>query len=185
MRRWILGSLLALGLAGTARAADLIATMHMINESGVGEPIGTVTISDGSGGAVFTTDLRGLSPGRHGFHVHANPYCGPEPNDQGQVVAGGAAGGHWDPEGAKQHRGPQAIPWWRAWWTSEGHLGDLPVLTAAADGTAKQQLTAPRITDLDRLKGHALMIHAGGDNYADQPQPLGGGGGRIACGIIQ
>jgi superoxide dismutase, Cu-Zn family len=28
------------------------------------------------------------------------------------------------------------------------------------------------------------MIHAGGDNYADQPQPLGGGGARIACGVI-
>ena len=24
----------------------------------------------------------------------------------------------------------------------------------------------------------------GGDNYADQPQPLGGGGGRIACGVF-
>ena len=28
------------------------------------------------------------------------------------------------------------------------------------------------------------MIHAGGDNYSDQPQPLGGGGARIACGVI-
>ena len=28
------------------------------------------------------------------------------------------------------------------------------------------------------------MIHAGGDNYSDEPQPLGGGGGRIACGVI-
>jgi Cu-Zn family superoxide dismutase len=28
------------------------------------------------------------------------------------------------------------------------------------------------------------MIHAGGDNYADQPAPLGGGGARIACGVI-
>jgi len=27
------------------------------------------------------------------------------------------------------------------------------------------------------------MIHAGGDNYSDQPEPLGGGGGRIACGV--
>nr|MBP8027895.1 superoxide dismutase [Acinetobacter sp.] len=25
----------------------------------------------------------------------------------------------------------------------------------------------------------------GGDNYADQPKPLGGGGERIACGLIQ
>ncbi|WP_324128836.1 superoxide dismutase family protein, partial [Acinetobacter baumannii] len=29
------------------------------------------------------------------------------------------------------------------------------------------------------------MIHAGGDNYSDSPQPLGGGGARIACGVIK
>jgi len=29
------------------------------------------------------------------------------------------------------------------------------------------------------------MIHAGGDNYADQPAPLGGGGARVACGVIK
>jgi superoxide dismutase, Cu-Zn family len=174
MRGWVLGGLLALGLAGDLKAADLTVTMHKIDMSGTGEAIGTVTISGGSDGAVFTTDLKGLPAGQHGFHIHANADCGPGPNDQGQVVAGGAAGDHWDPEGTKQHRGPQG----------GGHLGDLPALTVAADGTAKERLTAPRITDLERLKGHALMIHAGGDTYADQPQPLGGGGGRVACGII-
>jgi Cu-Zn family superoxide dismutase len=29
------------------------------------------------------------------------------------------------------------------------------------------------------------MVHAGGDNFADHPQPLGGGGPRIACGVIK
>jgi len=29
------------------------------------------------------------------------------------------------------------------------------------------------------------MIHAGGDNYADQPAPRGGGGARVACGAIK
>ena len=43
---------------------------------------------------------------------------------------------------------------------------------------------APRLKMAD-LKGRALMIHAGGDNYADQPAPLGGGGVRWACGVIQ
>ena len=35
------------------------------------------------------------------------------------------------------------------------------------------------------VKGRAIMIHAGGDNYSDQPAPLGGGGARIACGVIK
>jgi Cu-Zn family superoxide dismutase len=46
-------------------------------------------------------------------------------------------------------------------------------------------VTAPRLTKLSEVKGKALMIHAGGDNFSDQPKPLGGGGERIACGIIQ
>jgi Cu-Zn family superoxide dismutase len=28
------------------------------------------------------------------------------------------------------------------------------------------------------------MLHAGGDNYADQPAALGGGGARMACGVV-
>jgi len=35
------------------------------------------------------------------------------------------------------------------------------------------------------LKGHALMIHQGGDNYADTPEKLGGGGARAACGVVK
>jgi Cu-Zn family superoxide dismutase len=34
-------------------------------------------------------------------------------------------------------------------------------------------------------RGNELVIHIGGDNYSDQPQPLGGGGARIACGAIE
>jgi Cu-Zn family superoxide dismutase len=29
------------------------------------------------------------------------------------------------------------------------------------------------------------MIHAGGDTYSDMPAPLGGGGARLACGVIK
>jgi Cu-Zn family superoxide dismutase len=39
--------------------------------------------------------------------------------------------------------------------------------------------------DLEAVRGHALVIHAGGDNFSDQPAPLGGGGARIACGAIK
>jgi Cu-Zn family superoxide dismutase len=62
-------------------------------------------------------------------------------------------------------------------------MGDLPRLEVGADGAVKTSLIAPRIKDVSQLKGHALMIHAGGDNYSDTP-PLGGGGSRIACGVL-
>lgn len=42
---------------------------------------------------------------------------------------------------------------------------------------------APRLK-LDDLRARSLMIHIGGDNHADHPMPLGGGGGRLACGVM-
>ncbi len=52
------------------------------------------------------------------------------------------------------------------------------------DGNASQPVLAPRLKASD-LPGRALMIHAGGDNHADHPAALGGGGARVACGVIQ
>ena len=88
------------------------------------------------------------------------------------MVAALAAGGHFNPKNVPHHGTPLT-----------GHLGDLPALSVASDGTAKVTVIAPRLT-LAQVEGLALMIHAGGDNYADHPKPLGGGGERIACGII-
>lgn len=64
-----------------------------------------------------------------------------------------------------------------------GHKGDLPHIMADAEGVAKAKLHAPNLQAKD-LKGHSVMIHEGGDNYTDNP-PLGGGGARIACGVIK
>jgi Cu-Zn family superoxide dismutase len=53
-----------------------------------------------------------------------------------------------------------------------------------AKGAATVPVLAPRLK-LAELKGRALMIHAGGDNHADHPQPLGGGAARMACAVIK
>jgi Cu-Zn family superoxide dismutase len=49
------------------------------------------------------------------------------------------------------------------------------------DGNTTTSVVAPRLKASD-LRGRALVVHAGGDTYADTP-PLGGGGARIACGV--
>lgn len=153
-------------------AADLVVTMNLVNEQGVGNSIGTVTIAEGPTGLVFTPKLTGLAPGLHGFHVHEKPDCAPGVKD-GKPVAALAAGGHYDPAGTGKHEGH----------AGQGHLGDLPALTVEADGTASAAVTAPRLKMAD-VKGRSIMIHAGGDNYSDQPALLGGGGARVACGVI-
>lgn len=145
--------------------------MHALTEEGTGEQIGTITASRTPYGVLFEPDLTGLSAGVHGFHLHQNPDCGPSEKD-GKVTPGGAAGGHFNPNNGN-HNGPY----------EKGHLGDLPALYATEEGKVTVPVLAPRL-EFGDLDGHALVIHKGGDNYSDEPQALGGGGARVACGVI-
>ena len=165
---------LAMIFASAAQATTFSVDMRLTTPKGPGAPIGRVLITDGPNGAVFSLDLMSLPPGVHGFHVHDRASCAPGPDKAGKVVAAGAAGGHLDPQATGVHAGPGGV----------GHLGDLPALVVGSDGSATQTLTATRIASVRDLKARALMIHAGGDNYSDVPAPLGGGGARLACGVI-
>jgi Cu-Zn family superoxide dismutase len=159
---------------GAAYAANETVTMNAIDAGGIGKEIGTLELSDTEAGLRVTPRLAGLPPGDHGFHVHVNPNCGPGNGPNGQPAAGMAAGGHYDPANTGKHLGP----------LGEGHKGDLPALTVDTDGRATKDVVAPHLKVSD-VKGHSIMIHAGGDNYSDQPAPLGGGGARIACGVAK
>lgn len=163
---------LLVALIATPLSAATVATLHRVDENGVGAAVGTVTVTESKYGLVFTPALAGLAPGLHGFHVHQNPSCEPAEKD-GKKVPALAAGGHYDPTGTNRH----GEPW------GDGHLGDLPALYVDAEGNATQPVLAPRLK-LSDLAGRSLMVHAGGDNHSDHPAPLGGGGARIACGVF-
>ena len=171
MQRCIL-AILTLAISAGAQAASENVDLNLVTRQSVGQAIGSVKISETAKGLEFTPDLKALPPGRHGFHIHANGSCQPAIKE-GKAVAAGAAGGHYDPQGSGKH-GP---PW------GDGHLGDLPPLYVAADGSAVQPVLGPRLKLAD-VRDRALMVHAGGDNHADHPAPLGGGGARVACGVI-
>lgn len=170
----LLLSLLALPCL-PALAADSPATVNIyaLTEMGVGDPIGTIALKDSKAGLVLTPKLTSLPPGQHGIHLHQLPDCRAVEKD-GKSVAGLAAGGHFDPGETGKHLGPQG----------DGHKGDLPSLTVDDKGNATTPLVAPHLTLAD-AENHAIIIHAGGDNYSDDPKPLGGGGPRIACGVVK
>lgn len=153
-----------------AESQKIVVPVELLAKDGA-KPVGQVVIVQSPYGLVFYPQLAGLTPGLHGFHVHQNPDCGL--TDKG---LGMKAGGHWNPAGAKNHSFP---------WDDAGHKGDLPSLYVDAQGAAAVPVLAPKLKTLDEVRGHALMVHVGGDNYHDHPAALGGGGARMACGVIK
>lgn len=149
-----------------------VITIDEVNKEGIIKSIGTVTVISTQYGLVFTPDLTELEPGLHGFHIHTNPSCDPAEQD-GEMVPALAAGGHYDPENTGKH----GTPW------GDGHLGDLPPLYVDESGNSVQPVLAPRVA-MEDIAGRSLMVHAGGDNHSDHPAPLGGGGARVACGVM-
>lgn len=165
--------LLILMGASTSLAATERVTLHEATEKGAGKVIGTIDIQETDYGLLFTPALNGLPPACTGFtstkirpvmlqRKRVNRYL---PWPQAAILT-------WQVQ--KFMPGPYA----------DGHLGDLPALYVTDDGKATTQVLAPRLKKLREIKGHAIMVHAGGDNHSDSPAPLGGGGARIACGVI-
>lgn len=175
-RSSLVAASLALVLAPHIVHADesIDVEMHQVSKQGVEESIGSITVKEHQDGVLLTPDLQDLEPGLHGFHLHQNPDCGPAEKD-GKQTAAAAAGGHYDPDESRSHKGP---------FETDGHLGDLPALYVSQEGEANQPELAPRLS-FDDFNGRALVIHKGGDNYSDNPEPLGGGGSRVACGVVR
>jgi Cu-Zn family superoxide dismutase len=171
------GALLAATSCSTpeqSSSASIDVPMTLVSASGAGPSVGSIVLRNEDGGVGLALHLHGLPPGDHGFHMHDAASCAPMANAAGEMAAAGGAGGHFDPGHTGHHEGPSGA----------GHMGDLPVLHVDADGSASQVLVAPHIHSVDEMRGHALIIHAGGDNYSDAPAPLGGGGARIVCGVV-
>lgn len=145
-------------------ASTASTTLYFTDKDKHSQALGRVMFTETPYGLLIQPELSGLTPGLHGFHLHQHPDCGD---------MGNHAGGHFDPQNTQSHQGPYG----------KGHLGDLPVLYVDSHGKANLTTLAPRL-QLRDLKGLTLMVHADGDNYSDHP-PLGGGGARVACGVIE
>jgi Cu-Zn family superoxide dismutase len=142
-----------------------------------GKPLGTATfIGVDTGGVEIHVDVTGLTQGYHGMHIHENGSCNPLLDMTGKVTPFGAAGPHFDPQGAGHHLGPDGA----------GHAGDLPNINADQAGHAVTTFYDDRFSVKNgptNIVGRSIVIHANQDNYTDDP-PNGGSGARVACGEI-
>ena len=133
---------------------------------------GTVDFTqEGDGPTTVTGSLSGLTPGLHGFHVHA----------LGDTTNGCmSTGPHFNP-GGKEHGAPG---------DANRHAGDLGNVTVGADGNANFTITDSQIplTGPNSIIGRAVVVHADPDDLGagghELSKSTGNAGGRIACGII-
>ncbi|MGB3166908.1 MAG: superoxide dismutase family protein, partial [Alteraurantiacibacter sp.] len=160
-----------LALSGCQTAYETAATQigSATLQNRAGATVGTARMYSLGGEVTLNASFSGLTPGVHGVHLHTTGDCGA--NDFT------SAGGHLNP-GGNQHgtQNPRGA-----------HLGDLPNVTIAADGTGTMS-TALRGTrdgirdDIFDADGTAIVVHEGADDY--RSDPAGDAGSRVACGLV-
>jgi Cu-Zn family superoxide dismutase len=129
---------------------------------------GTMTFEQQGSKVLINGQFTGLTPGAHGFHIHEKGDC--------SALDGTSAGGHFNPYG--KHHGDPATP--------DHHAGDLPMLVAGADGTARFAALMDGISleyGPGNILGRGIIIHAMPDDFTTQP--TGNSGARLACGVIK
>jgi Cu-Zn family superoxide dismutase len=167
------GAVLLLTASGCATLSPpLPALLTAVAEirNAAGQPLGTATLSQVTGGVRVVMEVRGLPPGPKGVHLHEAAKCDPPEFT--------SAGGHFNPE-QKQHGLLNA---------AGPHAGDLPNVTITADGAGRLESFSDRVTleagpkSLLGGAGTALVIHAAPDDF--RTDPTGNSGARLACGVI-
>ena len=124
---------------------------------------GTVMFTQRGNSTQIVGEVRGLTPGKHGFHIHE---FGDLRSDDGT-----SAGGHYNPEG-HPHGGPD---------DTKRHVGDLGNITADESGKATIKMTVKGL-QVHFILGRGLVVHAKEDDL--KTQPTGDAGGRVAVGVI-
>lgn len=127
---------------------------------------GTVIFTQIGDSVKVVADITGLTPGKHGFHIH----------EYGDCSSGGAmsAGGHYNPFNMP-HGAPTA---------KERHVGDLGNVVADSSGHAHYEWTDGliKLNGPYSIIGKGVIVHAGEDDL--KSQPVGNAGARVACGVI-
>ncbi len=147
----------------TAAINSALCVIRPLDGSGVE---GSVTFLQQDGYVLIDAEVTGLTPGKHGFHIHQYGDC--------SIADGSSAGGHFNPTNMP-HGGPA---------DAKRHVGDLGNLVADQEGVAKYQLkdTVVQLQGPFSIIGRGMLIHQQADDLKSQPS--GAAGKRLACGVI-
>lgn len=159
--------LIALAQIPAAKSSTSSKAIAVLYPTASNKVSGTVTFTPVADGVRIHAEITGLTPGKHGFHVHEFGDC--------SAADASSAGGHFDPT-HKPHAGPDA---------AERHEGDMGNVEADASGNAKLDYVDHQISVTNDAKsaiGRSVVVHAKPDDL--KTQPSGDSGARIACGVI-
>lgn len=165
---------LAAGIVTSAPAAAEESTTRVSLKAPDGADMGSAHLREGPSGVLMRLEMKGLTPGWHGIHLHETGACS---DDKFQ-----SAGSHINhapdkkPHGLLNPDGPD--------------FGDLPNVHADEDGVVNAEVFTSLVSldgaggrpALRDENGSALVVHAKVDDHASQP--IGGAGDRVACGVI-
>jgi superoxide dismutase, Cu-Zn family len=152
--------------AAPSAEAEPVRAIAVLRDA-AGNQVGTATLAQDIHGVRIAIGVKGLAPGKHGFHIHAVGRC--------DAPDFASAGGHFNP--GKKNHGPAGA--------FASHAGDLPELVVGADGIAQIGFIARGVSlngGADSLlagAGTALVLDRGPDGGRTD-----GGGVRIACGVV-
>jgi superoxide dismutase, Cu-Zn family len=162
----ILAALAVISIVSLAHGADPTKAVAVLHSTAGSSVTGTVTFTASGDSVKVVADISGLTPGKHGFHIHEFGDC--------SSADGNSAGGHFNPTN-HQHGAPDA---------TDRHEGDLGNIEADASGKVHLDITDKvlKMTGSESIIGHAVIVHEKADDM--KTQPTGDAGGRLACGVI-
>ena len=150
--------------------APVTAAAKLINSDG--EETGQATLTQGPTGVLIHLKVSGLTPGKHGLHLHAHGVCDPlEGFKTAKGHVGLKPGGH----GLLNPEGPEP--------------GDLPNIFVGTDGVGEMEAFTSLVSLVEGPNhlldedGSTFIIHENADDHVTQP--IGGAGARVACGVLQ
>src|SRR5947199_8569925 len=160
LRVWFIGlvlasfaGLIALAQTPAAKSATSSKGISVLHPTAGNKVSGTVTFTPVADGVQVHAEITGLTPGKHGFHVHEFGDC--------SAVDASSAGAHFNPTN-QPHAGPD---------TGARHEGDMGNVEADASGGAKLDYVDRQISltnDAKSVIGRSVVVHAKRDALKTQ-----------------